>query len=77
MILSPIIVVGDTKRIFVGTNSTGFKVTYESQYYTDRIWSRRKYVKLSIGADLLQQILCTIRIIRNIQDMIAEISSQL
>ncbi|MGA9840941.1 MAG: transposase, partial [Nitrososphaeraceae archaeon] len=45
-------------------DSTGFKVTYASQYYTDRTGLRRKYAKLSIGADVLQQIICSIKIRR-------------
>ena len=32
--------------------------------YTDRTGLRRKYAKLSIGADVLQQIICTIKIRR-------------
>ncbi len=35
-----------------------------SQYYTDRTKLRKKYVKLSLGADMLQQIICTIKIRR-------------
>ncbi|MGA9168704.1 MAG: transposase [Nitrososphaeraceae archaeon] len=35
------------------------------QYYTDRTGYRRKYAKLSIGADvILQQIICTVKIRR-------------
>ena len=34
------------------------------QYYTERTELRRKYAKLSIGADVLQQIICNIRIRR-------------
>jgi hypothetical protein len=34
------------------------------KYYTDRTGFRRKYAKLSIGADVLQQIICKIRIRR-------------
>ena len=53
--------------IFVGIDSTGFKITHALQYYyTDRTELRRKYAKLSIGADVLlqQQIICTIKIRR-------------
>jgi len=48
----------------VGIDSTGFKITHASQYYTERTGLRRKYAKLSIGADVLQQIICNIRIRR-------------
>jgi Transposase domain (DUF772) len=61
-IISSFIVISGTKRIFVGIDSTGFKVPHASQYYTEQIGSRRKYVKLSIGADVLRQIICTIKI---------------
>jgi hypothetical protein len=64
-IISSFIVITGTKHIFVGIDSTGFKITHASQYYTDRIGlRRRKYAKLSIGADVLQQIICTIKIRR-------------
>ena len=44
--------------------AAGFKITHASQYYTERTGTRRKYAKLSIGADVLQQIICTIKIRR-------------
>jgi hypothetical protein len=52
------------KRIFTGIDSTGFRITQASQYYNERTGLRRKYAKLSIGADVLQQIICTIKIRR-------------
>jgi hypothetical protein len=64
-IISSFIVISGTTRIFVGIDSTGFKITHASQYYTDRTGLRRKYAKLSIGADVLQQIICTIKIRRS------------
>ena len=63
-IISSFIVISGTKHIFFGIDSTGFKITHASQYYTERTDARRKYAKLSIGADLLQQIICNIRIRR-------------
>jgi hypothetical protein len=63
-IISSFIVISGTKHIFVGIDSTGFKITHASQYYTDRTGYRRKYAKLSIGADVLQQIIYTIKIRR-------------
>ena len=63
-IISSFIVISCTKHIFVGIDSTGFKITHASQYYTERTEARRKYAKLSIGADVLQQIICNIRIRR-------------
>jgi hypothetical protein len=64
IISSFIVISGCTKHIFVGIDSTGFKITHASQYYTERTGKRRKYAKLSIGADVLQQIICTIKIRR-------------
>ena len=52
------------RKIFAGIDSTGFKITHASQYYTELTELRRKYAKLSIGADVLQQIICTIKIRR-------------
>jgi hypothetical protein len=63
-IISSFIVISGTKHIFVGVDSTGFKITHASQYYTERTRTRRKCAKLSIGADVLQQIICTIKIRR-------------
>jgi hypothetical protein len=64
-IISSFIVISGTTRIFVGIDSTGFKITHASQYYTDQTGLRTKYAKLSIGADVLQQIICTIKIRRS------------
>ena len=63
-IISSFIVISGTTHIFAGIDSTGFKITHASQYYTDRTELRRKYAKLSIGVDVLQQIICTIKIRR-------------
>jgi hypothetical protein len=63
-IISSFIVISGTKHIFVGIDSTGFRMTSASQYYAERTDARRKYAKLSIGADVLQQIICTIKIRR-------------
>ncbi|MGC2684304.1 MAG: hypothetical protein WA323_20780 [Candidatus Nitrosopolaris sp.] len=52
-------------QLFVGIDSSGFKATHASQYYTERAkLRRRKYIKLSLAADVLQQIICTIKIRR-------------
>jgi hypothetical protein len=44
--------------------SSVFSITHASQYYVDRTKIRKKYIKLSIGADVLQEIICTIKIRR-------------
>jgi Transposase DDE domain len=61
-IISSFIVISGTRRVFVGIDPIEIKVTYASQYYTDRTGLRRKYAKLSIGADVLQQIIRSIKI---------------
>ena len=63
-IISSFIVISGTKHIFAGIDSSGFKITHASQYYTERTATRRKYAKLCIGADVLKQIICTIKIRR-------------
>ena len=40
-------------RLFIGIDSSGFKVTNASHYYTDKAKLRNKYLKLSLSADLL------------------------
>jgi len=66
-IISSFVVLSGTRRrhIFVGIDSTGFNTTRASRYYTERAkLRRRKYAKLSIGADVLKQIICNIKIRR-------------
>ncbi|HET8857806.1 MAG TPA: transposase [Nitrososphaeraceae archaeon] len=63
-ILSSFILFTDTRRIFVGIDSTGFKITHASEYYTSRAKLRKKYAKLSIGADVLKQIIYNIKVRR-------------
>ena len=62
MIISSLILLfTNLSKIFTGIDSTGFKITHASQYYTERTAMRRNNnAKLSIGADVLQQIICTI-----------------
>jgi hypothetical protein len=64
-IISSFIILTNIRQIFVGVDSSGFKATHASQYYAERVKLRRKYIKLSLGADLLlKQIICTIKIRR-------------
>ena len=65
IISSFILLISNIRRIFAGIDSTGIKITHASQYYTERTGMRRKYAKLSIGADMLQQIICRIKIRRS------------
>ena len=63
IIIASFIILTGTRYVFAGIDSTGFKLTQASEYYTERAkLRRRKYTKLSIGADLLQQIICNIKI---------------
>jgi hypothetical protein len=64
MISSFIVLLINVKQIFFGIDSSGFKSTRSSQYYTERAKLRRKWINLSIGADVLKQIMCTIKIRR-------------
>jgi Transposase DDE domain len=66
-IISSFIILTKIGQLFVGIDSSGFKATHASQYYTERakLRRRRRYVKLSLTADILQQVICTIKIRRS------------
>jgi hypothetical protein len=65
IIISSFILLTTIKRIFLGIDSSGFKPTHASQYYTERSGLRKKWIKkLSVGGDMLKQIICTIKIRR-------------
>jgi hypothetical protein len=52
----------NVNHIFFGIDSSGFKSTHSSQYYAERAkLSKKKWRKLSVGADVLQQIICSIK----------------
>jgi Transposase DDE domain len=66
-VISSFIILTKVRRLFVGIDSSGFKATYASQYYAERVKlkrRRKKYIKLSLAVDVLQQIICTIKIRR-------------
>ena len=64
-IISSFIIFTNIGQLLVGIDSSGFKATHASQYYTERAkLRRRKYIKLSLAAEVLQQIICTIKIRR-------------
>jgi hypothetical protein len=56
----------NVNHIFFGIDSSGFKSTHSSQYYTERtrLRKKKKWIKLSVGADVLKQIICSIKIRR-------------
>ena len=66
-------------HIFIGIDATGFKITYASEYYVNRFKLRKTYTKLSfVGADVLKQIICRVKIRRApIPGMTISISNQL
>ena len=61
-----ILLLTNIRKIFTGIDSSGFKAIHASQYYAERTkLRRRKYIKLSLGADVLKQIIiCIIKIRR-------------
>jgi hypothetical protein len=63
-IISSFILLTTVKQIFFGIDSSGFKPTHASQYYTERAKLRKKWIKLSIGADMIKQVICAIKIRR-------------
>lgn len=65
-IISSFIIFTNARHIFTGIDSTGFKITHASEYYTSRakLRRRKKYAKLSIGADVLKQIICNVKVRR-------------
>ena len=64
MISSFIALLINVNHIFFGIDSSGFKSTHSSQYYNERAKLRKKWIKLSVGADVLKQIICSIKIRR-------------
>jgi hypothetical protein len=64
-IISSFILFTGTRHIFTGVDSTGFKIIHASEYYTNRAkLPRKKYAKMSIGVDVLKQIICNIKVRR-------------
>jgi len=63
-IISSFIMLLNINRLFIGIDSSGFKTTNASQYYTYKAKMPKKYVKLSVSADVLFQLICTIKIRR-------------
>ena len=65
-IISSFIIFTNARHVFTGIDSTGFKITHASEYYTSRakLRRRKKYAKLSIGADVLKQIICNVKVRR-------------
>ena len=64
IISSFILLFNHIHRLFIGIDSSGFKTTNASQYYTYKAKIQKKYVKLSVSADMLFQLICIIKIRR-------------
>ena len=60
--LSEFILYIKVRSVLVGIDGTGFGHGQSSYYYTKRAKLRRKFVKVSIAADMNQQIICAIKI---------------
>jgi hypothetical protein len=63
-LISSFILLTGTRHIFTGIDATGFKIIHASEYYTTRAKLRKKYTKLSFGADVLKQIICNFKVRR-------------
>jgi hypothetical protein len=48
-----ILLLNYVNRLFISIDSSGFKVSNASEYYTDKTKLRNKYLKLSLSAELL------------------------
>jgi DDE family transposase len=64
IISSFILLLSNIRRLFIGIDSSGFKLSNASQYYTDKVNLHSKYLKLSTGVEVLCQIICSIKIRR-------------
>ena len=64
-IISSFIILTKIGQLFVGIDSSGFKATHASQVLRRKNKTKKKiHHKLSLAADVLQQIICTIKIRR-------------
>ena len=64
IISSFILLLSNIRRLFIAIDSSGFKLSNASQYYTDKVNLHKKYLKLSTGVEVLSQIVCSIKIRR-------------
>ncbi|MEM3064873.1 MAG: IS5 family transposase [Candidatus Nitrosotenuis sp.] len=61
-ILESFVISARIRRMFAGIDSTGLSHGQASYYYTKRAKLRRKFVKISILADMRRQLICCIKI---------------
>jgi hypothetical protein len=64
IISSFILLLSNIRRLFIVMDSSGFKLSNTSQYYTDKVNLHEKYLKLSTWVEVLSQIVCSIKIRR-------------
>jgi hypothetical protein len=63
-VISSFILLLNISKLFIGIDSSGFKLSTASQYYMDKSKVQKKYLKLLLGAEVLYQIICDIKIRR-------------
>ena len=63
-IVSSFILLTKIRKLLVGIDASGFRSSNASSYYTDRARIRKRYIKLSIGVELREQIACSLKIRR-------------
>ncbi|CAE6486527.1 IS5 family transposase [Candidatus Nitrosotenuis uzonensis] len=61
-ILESFVIHARIRKMFAGIDSTGLSHGQTSYYYTKRFKLRRKFVKISVCADMRRQIICSIKI---------------
>jgi len=61
-ILESFVLQSKIRKMFAGIDSTGLSHGQASYYYTKRLKLRRKFVKVSVCADMKHQIICGIKI---------------
>jgi hypothetical protein len=61
-ILESFVISARIRKMFAGIDSTGLSHGQASYYYTKRARLRRKFVKVSIVADMRRQLICGIKI---------------
>jgi hypothetical protein len=63
--ISSFIALVSVNHIFFGMDPSGFKSTRSSEHYIERTRLRKKkWITLSVGVDVLKQIMCSIKIRR-------------
>jgi hypothetical protein len=61
VISSFILLLLNISKLFIGIDSSGFKLSTALQYYMDKSKTQKKYLKLLLGAEVVYQIICDIK----------------